>query len=159
MVSSLAPLEPTNVRRVFAAWSIEVPASLAETFVETDAYWHAHDEHRSVSLTSLRLTAKGRLVSAARIARQIPPLDGLQVDELPPDLTGRATTSAALQPARASQVLSGALAADGRMLIVTITSDDLEWARGVWLSIRGHSAPFPRQREQKIRRDRRRATQ
>jgi hypothetical protein len=150
------PAEPTIVRRVFEAWSVEVPASFAETFVDADSYWHAYDVDRSVSLTSLLVTDKGRPVSAERIAGQIPPLDGSPIDVLPIGLIGRAATSAAAQPARASQVLSGVLATEGRLLLATITSDDPEWARRVWRSIRGHSAPFPSRREPRARRDRRR---
>ena len=157
MVTQIAaPAEPTVVRRVFEAWSVEVPASFAETFVDADSYWHAYGVDRSVSLTSIVLTDKGRPVSAERIARRIPPLDGSPVDVLPPGLVGRAATSAAAQPARASQALSGVLATEGRLLLVTITSDDPEWAQRVWRSIRGHPAPFPSRRERRARRDGRR---
>jgi len=48
------------------------------------------------------------------------------------------------------------LATEGRLLLATITSDDPEWARRVWRSIRGHSAPFPSRRERRARWDRRR---
>jgi len=40
-------------------------------------------------------------------------------------------------------MLSGMLAAEGRLLIVTITSDDLDWALQVWLSIRTHPTHSP----------------
>jgi hypothetical protein len=156
MVASVVPTERTVLRRVFEAWSIEVPVSFAETFVGADSYWHAHDEGRSVSLTSLVLTEKGLPVSAQRIAGQIPPLDGSPVDELPTGLIGRAAVSAAIKPARASQALSGMLAAEGRVLIVTITGDDLEWARRVWRSIHSHSAPLPPRRERQAHGDGRR---
>ena len=153
MVTQIAaPAEPTVVRRVFEAWSIEVPASFEETFVQADSYWHAYGEDRSVSMTSIVLTDKGRPVSAERIARRIPPLDGSPVEVLPIGLIGRAATGAADQPARASQALSGALAAEGRLLLVTITSDDPEWAQRVWRSIRGHPAPLPSRSERRARR-------
>ena len=142
MVDLPGPAEPTVVRRVFETWSIEVPASFAETFVAADSYWHGYDDHRSVSLTSLHVTDKGRPVSAERISRQLPPLDGLPVDELPPGLIGRAARIATVKSARASQALSGLLATEGRLLIVTITGDDLEWTQRVWRSIRNLSAPF-----------------
>ena len=138
-----APTEPTVERRVFEAWSIEVPAAFAETFVDADGYWHGYDQHRSVSLTSLVISEERDPVSASRILRRARPLGGSPVDQVPPGVLGRAATCAAPQPARASQLLSGLLAADGRLLIVTITSDDLEWARRVWLSIRSHPAPLP----------------
>jgi hypothetical protein len=134
--------EPTVERRVFEAWSIEVPAAFAETFVDADCYWHAYDEHRSVSLTSFVISEERDPVSASRILQQAPPLDGSPVDHVPRGLQGRAATGAAPQPARASQLLSGLLATDGRLLVVTVTSDDLEWARRVWLSIRSHAVQF-----------------
>jgi hypothetical protein len=96
-----------------------------------------------VSLTSLTLTDEGRTVSPDLIARQIPVLDGEVVDALPSGLLGQAVTADAPQPARASRMLSGMLAADGRLLIVTITSDDLNWALRVWLSIRTYPTHSP----------------
>lgn len=143
MTGIAAPTEPTVERRVFEAWSIQVPAAFAETFVDADGYWHGYDEHRSVSLSSFVISEARDPVRADRILRQAaPPLDGPPVDQVPPGLLGRAATCAAPQPARASQLLSGLLATDGRLLLVTITSDDLEWARRVWLSIRSHAAPL-----------------
>ena len=142
MIRTSAPTEPTVERRVFEAWSIEVPAAFAETFIREDDYWHGYDEHRSVSLTSIVITEEGDPVSAGRILRQVVPLDGSPLDQVPPGLLGLASTSAAPQPARASRVLSGLLATHGRLLLVTITGDDVEWALRVWLSIRSHSAPL-----------------
>ena len=156
MVSRFVPVEPTIVRRVFEAWSIDVPASFAETFVAADSYWHAYDEHRSVSLTSLVVTDHGRPVSAERIARQIPSLDGSPLDVLPIGLIGCAASVATAHPARASRALSGLLATEGRLLLVTITGDNPEWARRIWLSIRGHAAPFAPRRERRARRGGRR---
>jgi hypothetical protein len=51
-------------------------------------------------------------------------LAGRAIDELPPGLVGQAATGPTVQPAKASRVLSGMLAAEGRLLIATITSDD-----------------------------------
>lgn len=141
MIGIAAQTEPFVERRVFEAWSIEVPGAFAESFVDADGYWHGHDEHRSMSLSSFVISEGRDAVKAGRILRQAPALEGSPVDEVPPGLVGRAATCAAPQPARASKVLSGLLATDGRLLLVTITSDDLEWARRVWLSIRGHEAP------------------
>lgn len=139
---------PSTTRQVFAAWSVDVPESFEETFVEEDSYWHAWDDHRSVSLTSIRLTDDHGPVSARRITRRLGggllDLGGSPVDDLPAGLVGRAVTATAPQPARASRLLSGMLAAPGRVLLVTITADDLDWARRTWLSIRAHPAPLPR---------------
>jgi hypothetical protein len=149
--------EPTVERRVFEAWSIEIPAAFTETFVDADGYWHGHDERRSVSLSSFVVSEERDPVRASRILRQAPPLDGSPVDQMPPGLLGRAAMCAAPEPARASQLLSGLLATDGHLLLVTVTSDDLEWARRVWLSIRSHAAPFqsPRGRRKGRARQRR----
>jgi len=76
--------EPTVVRRVFEAWSIEIPVSLAETFIDADSYWHAYDDHHSVSLTSIVVTDKRGPVSAQRIVRHVPPMDGDNVRTCPP---------------------------------------------------------------------------
>jgi hypothetical protein len=158
MLPFAAPAEPTAVRRAFAAWSIEVPVAFAETYVDEDSYWYAWDDSRSVALSSVVLTDKNRPVPAAAIVREFPPLGDTPFVEMPEGLVGRAMTGAAIAPARASRVLSGMLAMDGRVLIVTITSDDLDWARLVWLSIRGHPAPLPSRRERRAasRRQRRR---
>jgi hypothetical protein len=129
----------TVVRRVYEAWSIEIPLSFTEAFIEDDGYWHAYDEDRSVSLTSITLTDQdGRPATAEEIARQVPPVEGDPFDELPPGLPGWAFTLPAIQPARASRSLSGVVATDGRLLLATITADDEAWARRTWLSIRCH---------------------
>lgn len=141
----IEPPAPSSIsRQVFPAWSVQIPESFAETFVEDGAYWHAWDDHRSVSLTSIQLADARGPVSAGMIARQFPKLDGSPVDDLPPGVAGRAVTTSAPLPARASQMLTGLLAAPGRVLIVTITTNDLDWARRTWLSIRTHPAPLPR---------------
>lgn len=128
-------------RRVFPAWSIAIPASFSETYVADEGYWHAWNADHSVSLSSFALDDERGRVPAAQIMRQLPPLDGAPVDGLPPGLLGRAVESDAVPPARASRTLSGMLATDGRVLLVTITSDDIEWARRTWRSIR--HVPLP----------------
>jgi hypothetical protein len=133
----------TIVRRAYESWSIEIPLSFSETFVVEDGYWHAYDEHRSVSLTSMTVADQdGRPVSAEEIARQVPPVEGDRFDELPAGLLGWAYAMPTIQPARASRSLSGVLAGDGRLLLATITADDEDWVRRTWLSIRFH-APEP----------------
>jgi hypothetical protein len=142
MVETEAPLEGTVTRRVFEAWSIDIPATFAETYVDEGSYWHAYDEQRSVSLSSILLSDADGPVSADRIVSELPSLEGTALNELPPGLIGRAATGPAVQPARAARLLSGMLAMDGRLLVATITSDDPEWARRVWRSIRSYSAPL-----------------
>jgi hypothetical protein len=128
----------STLRRIFPAWSIRIPDSFVETFVEQDGYWHAFGVRCSVSLSSVVLTDDYGPVAAERIARTLPPLRGAAVDELPPGLKGSATESDTRQSPHASRLLSGVLAADGRALLVTITSDDRDWRRRTWLSIRTH---------------------
>ena len=128
----------TVFRQVFPSWSIRIPAAFRETFVTEGDYWHAYDASRSVSLSSVVLEDDSGPVPAAAIAQRFPPLDGTPVDALPPDVLGCAAVGEAAPPARASRALSGMLAADGRVLIVTITGEDQEWALSTWLSIRFH---------------------
>jgi hypothetical protein len=132
-----AHTEATTVRQVFPSWSITIPATFTEDFVESDGYWHARDADRSVSLSSVVITERDRPVRAEAILRQMPPLlEGEAVAELPPGLLGWAVVADAPASAVASRMLSGILVVDGRALIATITSDDLHWARETWLSIR-----------------------
>jgi len=131
----LAAPEPTVDRQVFAFWSIRIPASFEETFVHGDDCWHAWDPYRSVSLTSILVTDGDRLVSSRELLRTFPRLPGDPV-ETPPGLQGWAVVAPAGPAARASRVISGALATEGRLLIATLTGDDLGWATSTWLSIR-----------------------
>ena len=136
MVDSDAPVERTVTRQVFETWSVEIPATFDESFVVDGSYWHAFDDERSVSLSSILLSDSHGPVSADRIFRELPSLEGKALDELPSGLIGRAATGPAAQPAKAARMLSGMLAVDGRLLVATITSDDPVWARRVWRSIR-----------------------
>ena len=142
MPPRVAGPEPTIVMRVFPAWSIEVPATFDETFVEEHAYWHPFDPVRSISLTSIRLSDDRGPVCAEDIVRETRGVTGeMQGDAIadrPDGLPGWAYTANAEPGARASRLLSGGLAIDGCLLIVTITAGDLDWARGAWLSIRTH---------------------
>jgi len=60
------------------------------------------------------------------------------MDELPSGLQGWAVAADAIQQARASRMLTGMLAVNGLVLVVTITSDDLAWAHMTWRTIRAH---------------------
>ena len=137
--------EKTSARRVFQTWSIDVPVDFAETFVDQDAYWHAYGPDRSISLTSMLVEGREGPVSAESILAVLPASEGNALDAVPPQLAGWAVTSDAIPPARAQRCLSGVLAVDGRILLVTITSDDADWARRCWLSIR-HYAVAPKNR-------------
>ena len=126
------------VRQVFETWSIELPADFDETFDDDDAYWHAYDAGRSISLTSLVVAGEDGPVRAESMLAVFPAAEGEQVEALPPGLIGWAVMAEAIQPARAHRCLQGVLAVDGRILLATITSDDEGWTRRTWLSIRRH---------------------
>ena len=141
MTRDVAQAEPMVVRHVFARWSIAIPLDFAESFVAKDEYWHAWDERRSVSLTSLILSdRRGRPVSADRIVKQIPAERGERV-AMPAGLDGWAAVVTPPQPARASRAIAGIIAVNGAVLAATVTSDDLTWATAVWLSIHRRPAP------------------
>jgi hypothetical protein len=130
-------------RRAFHAWSVALPGSFSETFIEADNYWHAWDEHRSVSMTSVVVKEKRRAVTARELIDTMSVVvtgDGDPVEGVPEGLIGCASFGPTPQPARASSALTGLLATDGRALLVTITSDNFDWARSTWLSIRSHPA-------------------
>jgi len=127
--------EPTVIRQVFVLWSIRIPASFEETFVHEDDYWHAWDANRSVSLTSIVVTDRGRPVGAGEILRTIPPPAGEPV-ATPPGLVGWAVEAPAAPRTRAPRSISGVIATDGRLLLATITGDDPRWTTATWLSIR-----------------------
>jgi hypothetical protein len=124
------------VRQVFPHWSVAIPPSFSEAFVEDGAYWHAWDDDRSVSLTSVVVGDPDGPVSADSLIRQLSVPDGRSLGELPRGLLGWAVEVDTDPSARASRALCGVLATDGRLLLATITSDDRPWARRTWLSIR-----------------------
>ena len=142
--------EACFTRRVFSAWSIDVPNSFEETFVGEECYWHAWDQDHSVSLTSVVMRDEGEPVPAVAIAKHFPVLDGEAVTELPKGILGCAAIVDAQQPARASKALTALLAVYGRVLVVTITSDDLDWVRQVFRSIRTYAAPIEEPRPNRV---------
>jgi hypothetical protein len=152
--------EAQVIRQVFESWSIAIPMTFSEDFLSEDGYWHAWDRRRSVSLTSIVLMERDRPVTAREVLECIPRQDGEPVAELPPGLEGWASFLEVEQPARAGRALSGMLATDGRVLLATITADDLDWARAIWMSIR-HTAPVlaaaPLGRSERRRAERQRA--
>jgi hypothetical protein len=154
LISAPMALAP---RRVFPHWSIAIPPWFDETFVEEDCYWHAWDLTRSVSLTSMVFVDKrGRAPTVDELLAEHSPMPGQAIEERPPDLPGIAGYGPVPQPARASSALCGILAVEGRLLLATITSDDLDWALDVWRSIRHHAdGPPTETRPWKPRRERR----
>jgi hypothetical protein len=131
-----APSEPIVVREVFGHWTVAVPAAFEETFVAEDGYWHAWDARRSVSLTSLLLTDRlGRSVPKRQILEGIPAQRGETVP-MPPGFDGWAVVVRPPKPRRASRAVAGMIAVDGRVLLATVTADDLAWATCVWHSVR-----------------------
>lgn len=130
--------------QVFPSWSVIVPRSLTPTDAETAAeagYWHARDEHRSVSFTSLIVVdaSSSHSIPAATIVGQVAQRvlpRGRKVTDQPQDLPSRAVFAKRAGSGVASHALQGIVAADGVVLIATITSDDEAWCRRVWSSIR-----------------------
>ena len=115
-----------------------MPTQFDETFGDEDAYWHAYDDDRSISLTNLVVEGEAGPVRAESMLAVFLATNGHSCEALPPALLGWAVIGDAIQPARARRCLSGVLAVDGRILLVTITSDDADWSRMIWLSIRHH---------------------
>jgi hypothetical protein len=134
------------IRQVFPTWWISIPPDFEETFVRGEDYWHAWDRHRSVSLSSVLLTdpaRRNRPVSASEILARMPPPPGDPVAP-PPGLRGWAVVIAMPESPKASRGITGLIAVDGRVLIVTITADDIDWATRVWQSIEyGPEARYP----------------
>jgi hypothetical protein len=141
MRSQPAAGEPLVVRQAFPHWSVSVPEHFDETFDYEGSYWHVWDATRSISLSSQLVTEHDRPARAKRLARQLqPPMPGTPVP-LPPGLLGWALVMPLTPPARASRAISGMLAVKGRVLIATVTADDLVWATAVWRSIRYSTVP------------------
>jgi hypothetical protein len=142
MAAQTAPFTLKVLRHVFASWWISIPPEFDEDFVHEDGYWHAWDEHRSASLTSFVVVDReaGSPVPAAQLLAAMPVPDGEAVD-LPPGRLGWAVVIPVPDSPRASRAISGMIAVDGRVLLATITSDDIAWATDVWRSI--EYAPTP----------------
>jgi hypothetical protein len=137
-MTTAAETDVMIVRRVFPSWSVAIPATMRETFVEPDQYWHAWDAHRSVSLTSTVLTdPRGRPIPPRRILETVPPPPGEAI-RLPKGLIGWAVIVQQPAPARASTAISGLIARRGGCLLATVTADDLAWAERVWCTIKLH---------------------
>lgn len=145
MDTQTAPFTMKVLRHVFPSWWISVPPEFDENFVHDDRYWHAWDDHRSVSLTSLVVTdrADDNPVPGADLLAAMPIPDGQPVD-VPPGLQGWAVVIPVDDSPRASRAISGMIVADGRVLLVTITSDDIAWATDVWRSIEYTPTPMLR---------------
>jgi hypothetical protein len=152
MVPAMEPMtaggELLGIRHIFETWWIGIPVGFDETWVDEGGYWHAWDLTRSVSLSSTVVNdERGRPVPADQLAEAFTGiLAGEAVDEGPEGLLGLATTGPADPDARASRVVTGAIAVDGRVLVATITSDDLDWSLAVWRSIQhgpGHGGALP----------------
>ncbi len=143
MDTQTAPFTMKVLRHVFASWWISIPAEFDETFVHDDGYWHAWDDRRSVSLSSFVVTepSGGTAVPAADLRAAMPVPDGEAV-ELPAGLHGWAVVIPVTDSPRASRAISGMIAVDGRVLLATITSNDIAWATDTWRSIEYAPAPI-----------------
>jgi hypothetical protein len=144
-IERAAARELIGFRQVFETWWIGIPVGFEETWVDDGGYWHAWDADRSVSMSSTVLREPdGRAVATGDLEEHLAPmLDGEPIDDVPPDLVARATVIDTVPPSRASRAVTGWVVAEGRVLIATITSDDLDWARETWRSIGYRPAPLP----------------
>lgn len=136
---TLAPDQVWIHTEVFPHWAVSIPRELRVIEPDDDQYWHARDEHRSVSLTSMEVTEAGARVSARRLLDQVGSLllpKGRRITEAPPGLAARAVYARVPAPGVASRALQGVVVADGFILIATITADDEAWCRAVWRTIR-----------------------
>jgi hypothetical protein len=160
MATQAAPFTMKVLRHVFASWWISIPPEFDEDFVHDDGYWHAWDDHRSVSLSSFVVTQRsgGTAVPAADLLAAMPVPEGDFVD-LPPGHKGWARVIPVPDSPKASRAISGMLAVDGRVLLATITSDDIAWATDTWRSIEYAPTPIvmPPQPNRAMRRAARRA--
>lgn len=134
--------------QLFEHWSISVPSDMEFETAEDGAYQHARQGRRSVSCTSVNLTEHDDTpVPAAAILAQIADRGlpkGRKVAAGPRGVMSRAVIREVEPPAVASMALQGIAAADGWLLLVTITADDPAWCRQVWTSIHHHRhAPRP----------------
>lgn len=138
MVTRAPHIQHTFERRVFQGWSIALPVGMEETFIADDGYWHAWSDDRSISLSSIVITdRRGAPVAALDILERATPIDG-KVVALSDDLPGWARSIRLPKGSRANRAISGMLAVDGNVLLITVTSDDDDWSLWVWRSIKHH---------------------
>jgi hypothetical protein len=132
-------------RQVFETWWIAVPAGFDDCWVAEGSYWHAWDDHRSVSVSSTVLVDDaGRAAPAAEVLDSLDGLvEGESIAEVPPGLQARATIIHTDPDSRASRAVTGFVVVDGRVLTATITSDDVPWAVRIWQTIGYRPAPVP----------------
>ena len=155
MVTTAPHTEQTIDRRVFMGWSIAIPIGMEEAFIEKDGYWHAWSDGRSISLSSIVVRDRqGHAVPARQILAKSPPIHG-EVVPVPSDLPGWARSIEVPDVSWADRAISGMLVVDGNVLIVTVTSDDSDWNRSVWRSIRHHPGSATRLRRRHPKRGRR----
>ena len=68
MAAFAPPVEPLVIRQVFPSWWVAIPPTFDETYVhEGQGYWHAWDEHRSISRSIYVINAHTGPVPAADI--------------------------------------------------------------------------------------------
>src|SRR5690242_8293905 len=91
-------------RRVFPAWSIDVPPGFDEEFIREDQYWHAWTFDASISLTSMVLCDDDGPVAAPRILEQLAlAFPKPWIEDLPDGLAGYARIAPSEPPARAGR--------------------------------------------------------
>ena len=155
MVTAALRTELTVDRRVFSGWSIAVPIGMEEAFIADDGYWHAWSEGRTISLSSIVLTdRRGDAVPARKILAKTPPMEGEET-AVPNDLPGWARSIERPDVSPGARAISGILVVDGNVLLATVSSEDPDWNRSVWRSIRHQPGAATRLRRRHAKRRRR----
>lgn len=121
-------------------WHLEIPGSFAEAW-RSDELWHAFDSGRDVWFSAFRArpAADGSEQSAEQVLRQQPVTPGEQFEFEEPGYGRRASFGLVEENGRSYWRLLGRTTTSGRFSLVTIavaSRDDLEWALGVWRSVR-----------------------
>jgi hypothetical protein len=121
-------------------WVLEIPGSFAEAW-RSDELWHAFDGARDVWFSAFRArpASDGSEQSAAQILKQQPVAPGEQFEFEEPGYGRRASFGPVEENGRRYWRLLGRTTTEGRFSLVTIalpSRDDLDWALGVWRSVR-----------------------
>ncbi|MBX9603828.1 MAG: hypothetical protein K2X35_22670 [Bryobacteraceae bacterium] len=122
-----------------AGWSVEVPGTFAESW-HNQEIWHGWDHRRDVWISAFRAQpSPGGEQSPEKILRGQADGEGELFEFADDGLAARATLAEVEEQGRRYFRLRGRTATEGRFALSTIAFTDrreLDWALGVWKSIR-----------------------
>lgn len=122
-----------------AGWSVEVPGGFAESW-HNQEIWHGWDQRRDVWISAFRAQpSAGGEQSPEKILRGQADGEGELFEFAEEGLAARATLAHVEEDGRRYFRLRGRTATEGRFALSTIAFTDreeLDWALGVWKSIR-----------------------